>query len=107
LASGANGSCPFAVALLFGYPSAHNFKISGQLSLELAATASLVAALHIQLSVRYAISAVENLSNRKERKDRKERTTPKTLPLNSNAPLPPNDQAQRRAGAATDVCVDL
>jgi hypothetical protein len=50
----------------------------------------LVAALHIQLSVRYAISAVENLSNRKERKDRKERTTQKTLPLNSNAPLPPN-----------------
>jgi hypothetical protein len=40
--------------------------------------------------VRYAISAVENLSNRKERKDRKERTTQKTLPLNSNAPLPPN-----------------
>jgi hypothetical protein len=51
---------------LFGDPSAHNFKISGQLSLELAATDSLVAALHIQLSVRYAISAVENLSNRKE-----------------------------------------
>jgi hypothetical protein len=57
--------------------------------------------------VRYAISAVENLSNRKERKDRKERTTQKTLLLNSNAPLPPNDQAQRRAGAATDVCIDL
>jgi hypothetical protein len=66
LTSDANGSCPFAVALLFGDPSAHNFKISGQLSLELAATDSLVAALHIQLSVRYAISAVENLSNRKE-----------------------------------------
>jgi hypothetical protein len=31
---------------LFGDPSAHNFKTSGQLSLELAATASLVAALH-------------------------------------------------------------
>jgi hypothetical protein len=46
--------------------------------------------------VRYAISAVENLSNRKERKDRKERTTPKTLPLNSNATLPPNDQADRQ-----------
>jgi hypothetical protein len=46
LTSDANGSCPFAVALLFGDPSAHNFKTSGQLSLELAATASLAAALH-------------------------------------------------------------
>jgi hypothetical protein len=47
--------------------------------------------------VRYAISAVKNLSNRKERKDRKERTTPKTLPLNSNALLPPNDKVSHRS----------
>jgi hypothetical protein len=46
--------------------------------------------------VRYASSAVENLSNRKERKDRKERTTQKTLPLNSNALLAPNAQADRQ-----------